>query len=374
MKAEKIKVLIVNNPLSYGGSDIVSIRLQQNLDKEKFECTYCLFHGESSGELESEVAKSGVRIIHMPEVDNIRKECYGYFDSLFKKEKFDVVHCHLPFVSAFIFKAAKKNGINKRVVHSHFSQPVYNTDSKIRMILQDVYHVVMRRMINRYSTDIIGCTREAGIYVAGKRGFKKKGIVLNNGIDTSVYEYNEETRNRKRKELGVDSQIVLGHVGRIYYIKNQLFLIDVFFEFQKTHPNSVLLIVGEGPDREQCEKKVANFGIENKVKFLGFRDDVPELLMAMDCMVFPSLHEGLPLTLIEAQATKLPCVVSNSVNEIVKVNNNVNLLALDEPVGLWCNNIEELVANERAVVDNKKLVDNYDIMAVSKKLEKIYLD
>lgn len=373
MENNRVKVLIICNPLKYGGMDHVAISLQQNLDKEKFECVYCLTHDDEEGPLEETVRQSGVRIIHMPTGRNIRFKCYKFLNNFFKQEHFDVVHSHLPFMSLYVFLAAKKNGVNKRIVHSHYSSQTIEL-SKGKKIVAEIYRSIMRACISILATDVIGCTQEAGIYVAGKRGFKKKGIVLNNGIDTSVYEYNEETRNRKREELGVDSQIVLGHVGQIYPIKNQAFLIDIFYEYQKKHKNSLLLIVGDGPDKEKIVTKVKCLGISDKVKFLGFRDDVPELLMAMDCMVFPSISEGYPLTLIEAQATKLPCVVSDSVICSAKINENFSFCSLNENVNNWCNEIDGQMSKERFLVENSDVAKLYDIKSVSKKLESIYLN
>ena len=372
--SEKKKVLIVNNPLQFGGADLVAVRLQQNLDKEKIEGIYCLHHGDEIGPYEPYVASTGVRIIHQPEITSGYKASYHYFLDLFRKEHFDIVHCHLPFFGAVVMSAAKKCGIKKRICHSHFSQPLVLENSKIKAFASDVYRTFMRKAVTKFSTDIIGCTKEAGEYLAGKSGFAKKGVVLNNGIDMSAYEFSEEKRESIRKELGINDKIVIGHIGQMYYVKNHTFLIDVFNEFQKQNANSVLLLVSDGPDRADLENKVVSLGLNDKVKFLGFRDDIPDLLSAMDCFVFPSIHEGFPLTLAEAQAAKLPCVVSDTIIKDVKLSNALSFVSLDEEKQKWCAEIEKMISLNRNEINNQQLAENFDIKVIAKKLEKIYLN
>lgn len=368
---EKKKVLIVNAPLQYGGSDLVAVRLQQNLDKDKFECVYCV-RESAKGPMEPVIEETGVRIIHQPDDKLSYIKSYKFYLNLFKNEHFDIVHCHLPFYSGIVMMAAYKAKIKKRISHSHFTQPLIFSKSKLNLFFANVFRAVMRKIIVLFSTDIIGCSKEAGIYLAGKKAFNKKGIVLNNGIDTSLYTYDINVRNRKRKELGVKDQTVIGHIGQMYYVKNHDFLIDIFYEFQKNNPNSILLLVSDGPDRSKIELKVKNLGIEDKVKFLGFRDDIPELMLAMDCFVFPSIHEGFPLTLIEAQASKLPCVISDSINKVVKLNDNLCFCSLNDSVSCWCNAIDNQLKFDRESIDNSKLIHEFDIHNIAKELEKIY--
>ncbi len=368
---EKKKVLIVNASIQYGGSDLVAFRLQQNLDKDKFECVYCV-RGSKKGPMEPVIEETGVRIIHQPNEKTSYIKSYKFYLDLFKSEHFDIVHCHLPFYSGIVMMAAYKSRIKKRISHSHFTQPVKIVHSKIKLFFSKIYRLLMRKVVALFSTDIIGCSKEAGIYLAGKKAFNKKGTVLNNGIDTSLYTYDINVRNKKRKELGVEDKTVIGHIGQMYYVKNHDFLIDIFYEFQKDNPNSILLLVSDGPDRNKIELKVKNLGIENKVKFLGFRDDVPELMLAMDCFVFPSIHEGFPLTLIEAQASKLPCVISDSINKVVKLNDNLCFCSIDDKVSSWCRCIESQLKYNRENIDNSRLINEFDIHNIAKELEKIY--
>ena len=166
--------------------------------------------------------------------------------------------------------------------------------------------------------------------------------------------------------------IVLGHVGRLNYIKNHKFLLDVFYEFQKEHNNSVLLIVGDGEERDNIENQAKKLGISSKVIITGVRKDVNALLSAMDCFVFPSLKEGFPLTLVEAQASKLPCLISDSVTKSAKLNDNIAYLSLDESPKDWADKINELISISRNCVDTQYLKENFGIKQCTQKLEKIY--
>ena len=370
--SKKKKVLIVNETMQYGGSDLVAVRLQQNLNQDKFECVYCIRRSRK-GPMEPIVEQSGVRIIHQPDDKLSYVNSYKFYLDLFKKEHFDIVHCHLPFYSGIVMLAAYKAKIEKRISHSHFSQPLVLTGSRLKLILANIFRAIMRKVIALFSTDVIGCSKESGIYLVGKKAFNKKGIVLNNGIDTSVYAYNTALRNEKRKELGVEDKTVIGHIGQMYYVKNHNFLIDVFYEFQKDNPDSVLMLVSDGPDREKLELKVKELGIDDKVRFLGFRDDIPELMIAMDCFVFPSIHEGFPLTLIEAQSAKLPCIVSDTVTPDVKLSDALSFLSIEEKPAFWCDEIKKMLSLDRAEINNDKVLEEFSIKNVCKKLEKIYL-
>lgn len=368
----KKKVLIVNGPLQYGGSDIVAVRLQQGLNTEEFDCTYCLRY-EEPGPMEPEIAATGVRILHQPDDQLSYWRSYHYYKALFAKEQFNIVHCHLPFYSGIVLAAAKRAGIPKRVAHAHFSHPLEYGHSPIKRFVANLYRRIMRHVVSATATDIIGCSQAAGEYLAGKRGFAKKGVVLNNGIDSEKYRLSDAKRAAVRRALGVEDQIVLGHIGQMYYVKNHGYLLEVFATFHRAHKNSTLLLVSDGPDRETLEQRAQDLGVRDSVQFLGFRTDIPELMMAMDCFVFPSIHEGFPLTLIEAQAAQLPCVVSNTITPTVKLTEALQFASIEAQPEEWVKKIETALRIDRHTISRDRVVEDFDIARVCKKLEQIYL-
>lgn len=369
----KKKVLIIIEKLEYGGSEFVAIRLQQALNPEKFEFTYCV-RGNEKGPVEDDILKTGVRVIHQPDDKSGYLKSYKFYLDLFSKEHFDIVHSHQLFFSGIVLAAAKKRNVKIRLAHSHFTQPLAGHSSKLKSVITGFYRCFMRFILGLSATNIIGCSKDSGEFLAGKRLFAKKGIALNNGIDFQKYSFDYEKRQKIRKELNIEDKCVLGHIGHFYYVKNQLFLIDVFNELHGRIKNSVLLLVGDGEDKELLLDKVNKYGLENDVIFAGFRNDVPDLLSAMDAMVFPSLHEGFPLTLIEAQAAKLPCVVSDTVTRDAKLSTAFSFVSLNDDAAKWCDEIEKMALLNRNDIDNSTVIENFDIKNIAKKLEKIYLN
>ena len=370
--ANKTRVCVVSTPIGIGGYDMVALNFQKNLDKDKFEVTY-LLHGEEIGALEYLAKDYGAEIIHQPDSTCGYFKSYSYLKKFFSENKFDVVHCHLNFFCGIVMRAAFKSGVKKRIPHSHFTDPCIENRSALKKAAASVYQSVMRVWLSRYSTDLVSCGKEAGEYLYGKKAFAERGILLNNGVELDNFRYSVENRKRIKKEFGIENKIVLGHVGRLNYIKNHKFILDIFNEFQKSHSDSVLLIVGDGEQRENIIKKAKDYGIEDKVILSGVRNDVSALLSAMDCFVFPSLKEGFPLTLVEAQATALACIVSDSVTASAKINSNVAYISLERPADEWARGIEELINQKREDIDLTRLISEFDIKSCAKKLEDIYL-
>ncbi|MBR5553540.1 MAG: glycosyltransferase family 1 protein [Clostridia bacterium] len=368
----KKRVLIVTAPLNVGGFDVIATNLQAYLDKSKFECTFYI-KGEKEGPLEPKVIENGAKVIHKPDSVKGYINEYKHLKQTMIEGKFDIVHSHLMFYSGLVMRAAYKAGVKKRVPHSHMTNPCIQNRPLIKRIEAKLYSMVMKRWLNKYGTDLIACGPEAGTYQYGKRSFSKRGIILNNAIELDKFRFDPKVRNKVRDGMNFDSKLVVGHVGRLNYVKNHTFLLDVFFEIQKNNPESVLLIVGDGEQRTNIENKAKDLGISDKVIVTGIRSDVSELLMAMDVFVFPSLYEGLPVTLVEAQATKLPCLISDSVTKYAKQNDNTCYLPLKASPKVWAQKAIELANCDRESVNVDKLNDNYDIRNIVKQLEQIYL-
>lgn len=365
------KVLIVTGPLNIGGFDVVATSLQMHLDRERFECTYYLV-GDEIGPLEPMVLASGAKIIHRPtEVKGYFKN-YLYLKKIIRDGQYDIVHSHLMFFSGIVMLAARSEGVPVRVPHGHMTDPCMENRSFIQRMMFGVYRIIMTMLLDSCGTDLVACGPEAGYYLYGKRTFKKRGIILNNGIDLSKYNFDADMREQKRRELGIENNLVVGHVGRLNYIKNHKFLLDVFAELKKINDNAVLLIVGEGEEKDAIEGKARRLGVEDSVILTGVRNDVYDLLQAMDVFVFPSLKEGLPVTLIEAQATKLPCLISDTVSKYARQNSNVEYISLSAQAAEWALKAQELASIDRESISCEKLIKNYDINETAKQLEKIY--
>ena len=277
-----------------------------------------------------------------------------------KKNKYDIIHINsavflFSFQVAFI---AKISGIKKIIVHSH-SVPMI---SKLRRVIIKILNPIYRKMTDVHLT----CSNMASSSLYTK---KDDVILIKNGIDIDKYKYNEKVRNKIRKELNINNKIVYGHTGRFDDQKNHDFLIDLFYELQKDK-DSVLLLVGTGPKEKDIKDKVKKLKLKNVI-FLGFREDIEDILSAMDIFIFPSLYEGLGISLIEAQTSGLPVVVSSSIPEEAKISNNYIKMSTFN-INEWVNVIKGIKINKRDNAYKNAIKNDYDIKTSSKELEQIY--
>ena len=277
-----------------------------------------------------------------------------------KKNKYDIIHINsavflFSFQVAFI---AKISGIKKIIVHSHNVPKI----SKFKRLLIKILNPIYRRMTDVHLT----CSNMASSSLYTK---KDDVILIKNGIDIDKYRFNKETRNRIRKELNIDNKIVYGHVGRFEDQKNQDFLIDLFYELQKDK-DSVLLLVGTGPKEKEIKEKVKKLKLKNVI-FLGFREDIEDILNAMDIFIFPSKYEGLGISLIEAECSGLPVVVSSIIPEEANISNSFIRMS-NYNVNDWVNVIKGIKLNKRENAYKNAIKNGYDIKTSSKELEQIY--
>ena len=197
--------------------------------------------------------------------------------------------------------------------------------------------------------------------------------ILNNAIDTKQYQYSEKVRTAYREELGLGDSLVIGHVGRFNPPKNHRFLIEIFDKLKQKNTNVKLLLVGDGDGRGKIEDLVKEKNLQEDIKFLGMRDDVYNILQAMDVFVFPSLYEGLPVTLIEAQSAGLPCIISNQVPLECKMSDLIHVKSLQESESAWVDEILKLSDYKRTDTTPLVIQSGYDIRKNAEKLQKYYL-
>lgn len=367
----KKRLLIAIQLVRRGGVELVAINFARKLDKNKFDISFLLVdpYENQDEALILELEQEGFSLIYMPEEAKGYVAKYRFIDKLLSETHFDIVHSHVLLFSGIICMAAKKNNVKIRAAHSHIIKWHRNETMQYK-----IYKFIMQMLMRKFATHKLACSSRAGEFLYGKHTYKKSGIFIANGVDTQKYKYSPEMGVKIRKEFAIDSSTVLvGHIGTIYSIKNQVFLADIIAEMKKHNKNIKCIMVGEELERDVVEKKAEALGISDSIIFAGQRNDVNEILQAMDIMIFPSLFEALPLSLIEAQASKLPCLISDAVTNEVKFNDNVDFMSLDCSAEQWALRAFELLDIDRNDISTKKLTDVYDINSVCKKLEKIYL-
>ena len=235
-------------------------------------------------------------------------------------------------------------------------------------MIRCIWQLPLRKMAH-YN---LACSNEAGRIQFGRHGRFK---VIKNGIITSKYAWNPEFRKLIREEYRFHDKFVIGNVARFDEAKNHTFIIEIFNEIQKRYPNSVLLLVGEGLLEERMKKLVSDLKLEKKVIFAGVRSDVEVFLQAMDAFLLPSLYEGLPLSLVEAQVAGLPCYVSADViSPEADITELVDRISLELPAETWAIQIIEHRTDNRDRASYIRQIQDagYDIETTTKWLSKFY--
>lgn len=295
-----------------------------------------------------------------------------WVEGVIRKHHYKTIHINSDsaYVAAAYIYAAKKGGIKNIFVHSHCTQ-IDDNRNWVRN-LKIAAHKICMPYVRKNTKMYLACSEIAGEWMFGKGvGRSEKYKTIYNGIEAERYLFNEEIRSRYRNQLGLEDCIVIGNVGRFSFQKNHDFLIDIFSELLKDGKEYRLVLVGTGELEEKVRSKVELLGISDFVLFLGQRNDVPELMSAMDVLVMPSRFEGLPVTMVEAQMASLPCVVSANITREAKFIDDVEYVPLDD-MELWKNKIKKYgtMARNITVVPKDCL---YDIKNASADLERILI-
>lgn len=260
-------------------------------------------------------------------------------------------------------KMAKKYGIRKRIIHSHNSK---NMDSNLRGIL----HQKNKACIKNYATDFWACSEEAAKWFYDSRIYGDC-IIIHNAINVKDFLFDENYRKVNRQKYNLDNKFVLGNIGRLHFQKNQTFLIDIFHELKKESIDAKLIIVGEGEDEKILKKKVRELNLEEDIIFTGIQYNISEWLSTFDFFLFPSIFEGLPLSLLEAQANGLPIIASEeAISSAAIVTKNLYFYSLNKTSKDWAKMIMKLKNKrlEEEVIFKSFKQSGYDINTETKKL------
>lgn len=359
---EPIRVLHVVTYMGRGGLETMLMNYYRHIDRNKVQFDF-LVHRDFEADYDQEILQLGGRIYHISRLIPWSRRYHSelsYF--LHKHSEYKIIHVHQDCLSAVALKCAKECDIPVRIAHSHNC----SQDKNLKYIIKRYY----MKQIPDFATEYFACGKTAGEWMFSGQSFR----VLKNAIDTKDYIYSEIIRETIRKALGIDNCTVIGHVGRFNPQKNHSFLIDIFNEYLKLDSEAKLLLVGDGPDVKAIQNKVEKFKIQDKVIFTGIRTDVNRLLQAMDVFVFPSLYEGLPVTMIEAQASGIPCVISNSISEECIVTDGLVIKRdIEDSPKVWAESIFNKINYVRKDCTAEICKARYDICREAKQLEEFYI-
>ena len=363
-----VRVLQVVTSMEKGGIENMLMNFYRKIDRTKVQFNF-LIHDPKRAGFEDEIEEMGGKIYRTPE-RNIKN--FGIYlkglDEFFRQHKeYKIVHSHINTMSVFVLQAAKKNGVPVRISHSHTAE----TEKGKKKALKDFF----RSNINRVCTDRLACGEKAGRYMFGDQYFDKGFVtVVNNGIDCESFSFDEEKRNEIREKYGFGDELVIGHVGRFDVFKNQSFLIDILDCLKKADVKVKILLLGEGTLFDQIKAKVQRLGLSNSVVFAGVVPDVYNYLNAMDVFAFPSVFEGLPLTLVEAQANGLKIFASDAVSSESDLTGLVEFLPLSLGAKAWAERIKSRMPYQRQDKTDLIREAGYDSETSAKWLEKFYLE
>lgn len=358
-----IRILHVLGGLDRGGAETMVINLHRAIDKDKIQFDY-IIHTTEHQAYYDEIIEMGGRIYVFPAFNGKNAfELIRHWETFFEEHtEYKILHSHVRSYASLYLPIAKKHGV-KTIVHSHSTSNGKGVKALVKAAMQ--YPL-------RYQADyFFSCSMEAGEWLFGKKiAHSDKHFVIKNAIDTKKYAYSNITSNKYRHILGLEGKFVLGHVGRFHPAKNHMFLLDVFSKVCEKCPNAILLLVGDGELFEDIKSRVAQLKLEDRVLLLGSRDDVPQLMQAMDAFLFPSLWEGLPLTVVEAQAAGLPCYISDRITTDVVLSKLVEQLPIDSPER-WA---ESLLKREHERFDTISNIKNagYDVYEAADRLKIFY--
>ena len=376
---EPLRILQVLTIMNRGGAETMIMNYYRNIDRTKVQFDF-LLHRQEQGFFDEEITSLGGKIYRMPPISP--KNYFKYKKALFRffeqHPEYKIVHSHLNALSFIILQIAKKKKVPNRIAHSHLAvepfaiKKIFTPNTDIKATVKDSIQSLIRRRTRKYASHYFACGKKAAIWLYGKKNLKKVTII-NNAIDSSRFTFNENVRKKIRQSFKIpENTKLIGHVGRFDEQKNHFFLIKIFQEFIKIEPSAQLVLVGDGGLRSKIENLISATALTNKVHILGARNDIPELLQGIDSLLFPSLYEGLPLTLIEAQAAGLNIVASNTVAKEVDLTGQIKFKSLNEPAEKWAQLILENIDYPRN--NNYKLIveGNYDINSNARILQQLY--
>ncbi len=358
--SEPIRVLHVVTYMGRGGLESMLMNYYRHIDRTRVQFDF-LVHRQERHEFDDEIESLGGRIYRLhrlkPWSISYRRELNEFFRS---HPEYKIVHCHVDCMSSIPLAAAKAAGVPVRLAHAHSS----NQDKDFKYCLKLYY----KRNIPKVATGLFACSEAAGKWMFQCDDF----CVLPNAIDAKQYSYNSEIRDRMRKSFGLSDELVIGHVGRFSPVKNHAFIFKILKQLLSMGENVKLLSVGTGRWEEEIKQNAHDMGLDDSIVYAGMRTDVADCMQAMDVFILPSLYEGLPVTMIEAQASGLPCLISDRVPIECKKTNLVEQMQLESGAEAWAEAAIRLADTKRVDTYRQIVASGFDVRENAQWLQKFY--
>ena len=371
---KRVKVLQVV-PLGTGGVTSLVLNIAESIDKDKVAFDYLTFYDRKEFAEERALACGGKKyVVPIDHYSNpVIRALFKFFYAIkvIRSCNPDVLHLNTsqPY-EVLVGISAKLAGTKKVFFHSH------NSSTEKKSVTSQIVNACCKKIIPFISDCNLACSFLAAEYMYTKKVVKEKNyILIKNGIQTDKYKFSNSIRNEYRSKLGLEDKIVIGHIGRFTKQKNHKFMVDIFEQIHKKNPKTVLLLIGVGELFDEIQCYVKNKNLDQSIIFYGATTEVPKLLQAMDCFLFPSLYEGLPVAGVEVQAAGLPIIMSDTITRELDIAGLATYVSLEESADKWADIVLEVC---RQKIDRESKADavkkaGFDIKETADMLTKLYI-
>lgn len=329
--------------MGIGGIENFLMNVYRNIDREKYQFDFVV-HSDIIADYDREIEQLGGRIYRVPRLSQYPVQNLKQVFDIVKKGNYKIVQRHAcASIMWTDLLMAKLAGARIRIAHSHSSTCGFPT-----------IHKIFCPVLEKTITHRFACGKVAGKWMYGEKKFN----TIKNGIDTEKFIYEETIRMQMRELVGIKKQLVVGNAVRFDPVKNHEFLLKVFVELQNIFPEIVLLLVGDGELLENVKQQAKEMGISQNVIFVGASHEVNKWLQAMDICIFPSLYEGFPISVLEAETTGAYCVISDKVPSEINLTGDVLQIPLEKTAKEWA----RLIADGYSSVRHKERRQYKDII------------
>lgn len=364
-----VRVLHVLHSMNRGGAENALMNYYREIEREKIQFDF-LLTDPNKCDFEDEILSLGGKVFRVPRLTIKSPMPYinGVRCFLKSHPEYQIVHSHTSSKSVVPLGIAKLCGVPVRISHSHNSMSESGINGRIREALKPL----LQRTANVY----FSCGKKASEWLYGKNlSHRGKVRIIRNVIHASKFRYSLDVRNIFRKKLDIeDNTLVIGQVARFCREKNHKFSLEILYHLLKKRKNVYLLLLGDGPERESIEAYAKELGISEHIKMVGVAPNVYDYEQVMDVFILPSFYEGLPLSIIEAQVSGLPCFTTEgSVSKECSVTDLVSYLPLEDGAERWANEILKYSSIERRDRFEEIKAAGYDSVTSARKLQDMYI-
>lgn len=361
------KVLVIGTTNLYGGVGHIMFDLCKNVDGEKIQFDF-LYYEKASDEAMKVIRELGGKFYLVPRYSKKPVAFVRKIKEFYATHSYDIIHVHASTAMLILYTMPVwRKKTTKIIYQSH----VRSLDRKTDLFLHKMFSLLVKKHASYYAA----VSSEAAYFMFGNHIAQSRPLLmLKNGIDLERFTFNVERRDILRKNLHLEDKFVIGHIGRFTYAKNHDFILRIYTEFHEKYPNTMLMLIGEGEEKERILQLIDYQKLSDSVLCLNSTSQIEDMYLVMDVFVFPSHYEGLGIVAIEAQAMGLPVVTSDQVPQEVAITEYCQFLSLTAPIDEWVDALSRFRGIDRTSKHYEVQAHGYDIQSCAGKLQNIYLE